>query len=105
MPGLVTAYLDRIGLIAHRGLNRIVNARRLFLQAANIRNKRINFRLGQLLLIAWHFAPAIHDRVENTFIADIDLPLRVRKVAGGPQLALEGFALPSLPWHEAHRLS
>lgn len=67
-----------------------VNARHLFLQAANVRNKRINFRLGELLPISWHFAPAIRDRVEDTLIANIGLPLRVGKVAGGSQLSLEG---------------
>jgi len=37
---------ERIWSIEHRGRNEIVNASHLFLQAANVRNKRINFRLG-----------------------------------------------------------
>ncbi len=99
MPGVVTAesYQDVFGLIEHRSRNVIVNARHLFLQAANVRNKRINLRLGYLLPITWHFAPAIRNRVEDTLIANLSLPLRVGKIASGSQLSLEGVCSTIFP--------
>ena len=85
MPGFVTAagYPEMLGLgsIELRDCHLIVNARHLFLQSSNVGNESIDVCFGQPLPKARHMASAIIDRVENTRIANVGLPLRVRQIA------------------------
>jgi hypothetical protein len=68
----------------------------LLLQTAHIGNKRIDLGLGKFLSPSGHLAFSVGDRVENSLIANLRLPLGVGKISRVIELCLECLSLTIL---------
>src|SRR6266404_7583993 len=62
-----------------------------FLKSPDIRSQRIDLMFREFLSIRRHLALAIHDRIEQPFVAYPTLPLGIGQISSMFQLAFEGF--------------
>jgi hypothetical protein len=70
----------------------------LLFQTPNICNHGVDFLFCELLLVRWHFAFAIHNRIKDPFVTNSILPLGITEITRVIQSAFRGFgaAVPSM---------